>query len=374
MITAIDGIERVPLNSLKRYLIASGWRVRTLLSGNEIFSFGEDDGIEIVLPETETSPGISERLANAVTTLSALEERSFEEVIGAIRAISYDLVRSRLPNAIIRHDTIKLGTAEDFIRGMTKILAASAHGELHDVPYFIRPNLIAQRYAEDCLFGHTFRGSFGFTVESPVGPNTVELISDEAAAPPLERRAIRRLARGLRIIEGAISREEPEEIVKGYKDGLNANACEELAALIEPPGIGEVKFEIVFSREWGFPADLGPAPTIDIPQRVGFDVLEAAAKALRVVNYDKVRTIVGMVRTLHSMENPSDLFRITGSQDVVVEWLSEDFGRKNVRVPLGPVEYLQAVEAHKEGRAISVEGELERTGRQWRLDNPRNFS
>jgi hypothetical protein len=57
-----------------------------------------------------------------------------------------------------------------------------------------------------------------------------------------------------------------------------------------------------------------------------------------------------------------------------VEWLSEDFGRKNVRVPLGPVEYLQAVEAHKEGRAISVEGELERTGRQWRLDNPRNFS
>jgi hypothetical protein len=113
---------------------------------------------------------------------------------------------------------------------------------------------------------------------------------------------------------------------------------------------------------------------MEIRQRGGLEVIKEAAKALRIVDEDKVRTVVGKVRTLHSMENPSDLFSISGTQDVVVEWDSDEFGRRNVRVPLGPEEYLRAVEAHKQGRAVSITGELQQRARQWRLENPRDFS
>ena len=192
-------------------------------------------------------------------------------------------------------------------------------------------------------------------------------------APPLERRAIHRLARGLRTIETAIQEGDPSKIVQGYKAGLNANACEEIAAIVEVTNVGDVKFEIVFSPEWGIPPEFISKSDFEIDRERGVDIIKSAARELRVVNYEKMRTIIGKIRTLHSMEIPSDLFSITGSQDVVVEWLSEEFGRKNVWVSLDPEEYLQAVEAHKAGRDVSVTGELEQAGR-WRLENPRNFT
>jgi hypothetical protein len=365
------GIESVPLGSLKRYLTASGWRRRVLPSGAELFTLTDDEEIEIILPATSRARDVLERLTDALATMRALDGRSFEEVVAAIRAVSYDLVRSRLPDTAIRHDTIKLGAADEFIKRMTKVLAASAHGELHVGPYFERISSTATTYATECRFGHTFRGSFGFTVESPVGPKTVD-VGEIAPAPPLERRSILRLARGLRIIEEAIKRDDPKEIVQSYDRGLNANACEDLAAMVETPHVGEITFEISFSPEWGVPEDVGTRPSARIAKARGLEVIREAAKALRTVNYEKRRTIVGKVRTLHSMEEtPAELFTISGLQDIMVEWDSEDFGKRLVRVSLGPEEYLRAMEAHKAGQTISVFGELER--RPLRLENARDF-
>jgi hypothetical protein len=364
-------IDRVPLSSLKRYLTATRWHHRVLPSGLELFSDSRNQ-VEIVLPAKSDSPDIRLRLQGAIATLMSIYRQSVDEVISAIRAISYDLVLSRLPSSAIRNDTIRLSVAEEFVRRMTRILASSAHAELHPAPYFLRIDSTAQRYADECRFGHTFRGSFGFTVESPVGPNSGEVPTEEAPAPPLERRAIRRLARGLKIIESAIAEGDPSVIVGQYRSGLNANACDDLAELVERTNIGEVKFEIVFSPEWGVPGDLSSKLDFEIGKARGIEIIREAAKGLRVVNEDKITTIEGKVRTLHSMENPSDLFSITGLQDVMIEWNSEEFGRRNVRVALGPQEYLQAVEAHKAGRDVSVTGELEQ-GARLRLENPREF-
>ncbi|MGW9820180.1 hypothetical protein [Methylorubrum extorquens] len=370
-----DDIERVPLGSLKRYLATAGWRRDTLRSGLELYSLGPaSDEIEIVLPGTSRARDALVRIAQAVHTLTALEGRDPAEIIAAIRAISYDLIKSRLPDSVIRHDTIKLGTAEEFIRRMARLLAASAHAELHASAYFTRVDGVAQRYADECRFGHTFRGSFGFTVESPVGPNTIEPGAAAPEAPPLERRTVHRLARGLRVIEGAIAREDPSEIVRGYEAGLNANACDELAALVEVPHAGEVMIEIVFSREWGIPEDVGQAPVFEIRHARSAEIMREAAKALRHSDEERRRTIVGKIRTLHSMENPSDLFSISGTQDVIVEWDSDEHGMIRVRVSLPPEEYLQAVDAHKTGRMVSIHGELKPPGRFWRLENPRDFT
>lgn len=367
----VDGIELIPLSSLKRYLIAYGWRRRVLPNGNELFSFAEDAEIELVLPETSRARDIQSRIVDAVTTLTALEGRTVEEISAAIRSVSYDLVRSRLPDGAIRHDTIRLDVAEEFVKRMAKVLAASAHNELHVGPYAQRLSATAVEYANECRFGHTFRGSFGFTVESYVGPKSVE-VGEIHPAPPLARRAVLRFARGLTIVQDAIAHEEPSEIVRAYDRGLNANAVEDLAAMVELPQVGEIAFDIAFSPEWGVPEDVRTGNSTRIGQARGLEVLREAAKELRVVNYEKRQTIVGKIRTLHSMETPADLYTIEGLQDIFVEWDSPDFGKRTVMVGLGPEEYLNAVTAHTEGRMISVFGELEK-GRRWRLENAREF-
>lgn len=366
-----ESVERVPLGSLKRYLNATGWRKYVEARGLEVFAFIEDKDIEIVLPISSRARDTMARLVDALTTLTALERRSVHEVVADIRAVNYDLLLSRLPEAAIRHDTIRLGAAEEFIKHMPKMLAAVAHGELHVGPYFERVSSTATAYASGCRFGHTFRGSFGFTVESQVGPQTLAP-GEIAAAPPLGRRAILRLARGLDIIKSAIDDDAPAKIVSSYNKGLNANACEELAAIVEVPQIGEVTFDIVFSPEWGVPADVAKRHSTKIGQLQALDVIKEAAKGLRAVNYEKRRIITGKIRTLHSMEDtPADLFTISGLQNIIVEWESDDFGKRLVRVSLGPEDYLQAMEAHKAGRSISVFGELE--ARPWRLENSRDF-
>lgn len=379
MTAPVDIIEGVPLGSLKRYLARTGWKRSVLRDGAVLFAKGDGDEVEIFLPGTQQVRDLREKLASALVTLTDMEQRPFESVAAAIRVISYDLVRSRLPEAAIRQDTIRLGTAEAFIKRMHGTLEAVAHGEMHVGPFFQRVSSVAQRYADDCRFGHTFRGSFGFTVESPCGSRTLDdgeletlALGGELGALPLERRAVQRLARGLRTVEAAIKREDPAMIAQGYQTGLNANAVEELTALVSEPQVSEVHFQILFSPEWGVPPDLGDAPAVTLSQARGVPVLQEAAKVLRAVDYERRRTIVGRVRTLHSMDTPADLYSISGLQDVIVEWSSEEFGTRNVRVSLGPEEYLQAVEAHTEGRLISVFGELDRT-QQWRLENARDF-
>ena len=89
--------------------------------------------------------------------------------------------------------------------------------------------------------------------------------------------------------------------MKAYDCGLNANACEDLAAMVETPQVGEIKFDIAFSPEWGVPEDIGGRPTATIGQARGLEVIREAAKGLRVINYEKQRLIVGKVRTLHSI-------------------------------------------------------------------------
>ena len=64
-------------------------------------------------------------------------------------------------------------------------------------------------------------------------------------------------------MEDAIDHEDPSKIVKAYDRGLNANACEDLAAMVETPQVGEIKFDIAFSLEWGVPQDVGARSTAD---------------------------------------------------------------------------------------------------------------
>lgn len=367
----VDGIALISLGSLKRYLAATGWRRRRLPNGNDLFSFVLDEDIEIVLPETSKSRDSSSRVFDAVKTLTGLERRTVEQVAAAIRSISYDLVRSRLPDSAIRHDTIRLDVAEEFVRRMTRVLAASAHAELHHRPYAERLSTIATDYAKGCRFGHTFRGSFGFTIESQVGPKSENVGQFEPTAP-LERLAVVRLTRGLAIVQDAIIDGEPSDIVKSYDRGLNANAIEDLAAMVELPQVGEITFNISFSPEWGVPEDVKARLAARIGKAHGLEVLREAARKLRVVNYEKRQTIVGKIRTLHSMETPAELFTISGLQDIFVEWDSPELGKRTVMVSLGPEDYLEAVKAHTEGRMISVFGELEK-GRRWQLENARDF-
>jgi hypothetical protein len=82
----------------------------------------------------------------------------------------------------------------------------------------------------------------------------------------------------------------------------------------------------------------------------------------------------GRVVRLQNQTDPTDLSSQTGEHEIMVLWASRDFGDIQVRVNLTPADYLTAVNAHGAGRPVWISGALTKTGRQWFLSEPHNFT
>jgi len=366
----------VSVAHLRRYLQVHGWNSRDFAEGRLALytlpaTFEGDSDIEVVLP-TSDRKGFEQDIRAALRTLSQLVDRSIEQIVSDIRALGFDIIRSRVPDEYVREDSIELRVAAEFLEGMKTLLATTATAELK--PFRFNPRMLPKgaEYASRCRFGHTFHGSFGFIVESPLEMNREPQIFESAQSPPFERQVVQRLMRGLLSIPTAMSKEDPSFISQSYETGLNANMCDALGDLIEETGIARFKIGVTLSPEWKPVEDMENIPELTMELR-HVELLREAAKTLRRDEESTWQTIVGRVQKLEAEGNPADLLHNEERREVQVHWDSPD-GLVKVRVVLGPEDYLAAVDAHKAGHPIRVKGLLTHPGRNWILQNPSDFS
>jgi hypothetical protein len=154
------GPGAVPLEMLRRYLVATGWHVRSsaqdsapldnpaakaLLESRagggrnfEVFVSDVSDltGIELVVPNSIRSSEYSSQVARVIDAISAVEDRAELDVARAIREVAFDVVRSRIPDAMVVDDSIRLEMAQSFVLGIRGVLAAAANTELDPQAYF----------------------------------------------------------------------------------------------------------------------------------------------------------------------------------------------------------------------------------------------
>jgi hypothetical protein len=267
--------EAVPLGLLRRYLAAHGWRRgsdarrpmpselvqnQTIMEAFllarpggrrnfDIYVLSEDglEDAELVLPREQTASDYLRRIEGVIRTLSDIEGRNPEEVITDVRMIGYDVVRSRIPNAMIHDDTIHLAVAANFITGIKGLLAAAATTEMKPTPFYKRVRTAASEYADRCKFGHTFRGSFGFTIESLIVPNVEPTLPQIDQPAPFERRVVQRLAHAVRAVCQAIKSDNQASLVADVSAGFSANAYEQFADLVESTSSSEIIFRFSFS-------------------------------------------------------------------------------------------------------------------------------
>ena len=386
--------EIVSLGLLRRYLEIHGWRLAEGLkppfsetrvdeklrelfgdraSGSRgvdvyILSASDQQSVELLVPRNRTVRDFEVRMEGAIETLSQVEDTTPERVIAAIRSIGMDVVRSHIPSQFVINDSIRLEQANIYVRCMKELLAATGTTELRPLPFFGRLSKKAQEYSDNCRFGHTYRGSFGFTIESPLSPNTEEPLFGEPV-PPFERRVVERLAIGIRQISEAVASDDITPVVKGFLTGFGANACDRFATLIHDTAYSGMSFIFSFSSEWLPPKDLDPSFEFYVgPQHV-----EAAREAARALYGDAVERptqVHGTVVRLQNEADPTDLSPQTGEGEISVLFSSEDYGDIHLRVSLTPPEYLKAVEAHRLGRKIRINGTLVHKGRFWYLLKP----
>jgi hypothetical protein len=274
-------------------------------------------------------------------------------------------------------ESIALRLASKQVQQLKRLVEYSASSEQDPRPHFNIPLSIARRMVSHYRFGHTFAGSFGFTVESPL-IGSPYIYRQEALLPdteevvllPTERRVMERIVRGLMTAREATAERDLSLLVKGYSDGFNANMCEAIVALSKNRTM-PIEYNVLWSPK------LTPSEDVKVPgdillREMGYLYLEEAARELKGLEPEQV-TVIGPVKGLSSRDDPLGSRRTPRS--IVVRWTNRPEGRPvDVIVVLDSREdYVEAHEAHLSWTPIQVSGTIERVGNVWRLSGPHDF-
>lgn len=93
-------------------------------------------------------------------------------------------------------------------------------------------------------------------------------------------------------------------------------------------------------------------------------VLQHVSEQLKIVK-PYADEIVGSVINLHCVNNPNNN---DSRRSVALKVLHRDYGPIEVKMTLGHDWYLQAIDAHTDGRQIIAQGQLQRNGNSWSIE------
>ncbi|QHN03807.1 hypothetical protein FTO74_10800 [Granulicella sp. WH15] len=375
----------LPADLIRAYLESTGWRLQQNLElpalGAEpkllakrwgaakkydVFYSGLQNPVELIIPRDPQTSDYQQRVQDVLRTLEAVEDRSRHDIATEILFINFDLLKSAIPNSYLTYDAIPLQSAVEHVGNLQELLASSATTQISPKAFYGRVRKAAVEYSERCLFGHTFKGSFGFTVQSPLLIETSQTKLFELDVP-FERKVLARLVNGLESIREA-QKENNLDVALNPESGLSANGFDVLAKLIEEAG-GQVSLEVAFSRRWQRQTETARVESFEFSSQT-IEVSREAADKLRATYKPVLKTVVGRVINLRNTTDPSRLMQLAKSRDVVIDFEDEDLGDIKVKVTLNASDYLRAVEAHKVGQRIAVDGLLERSGLRYMIQNP----
>ena len=364
-------LHNIELKDVSRYLRKRGWNHCAHKNPKLLLFQGPNDDsghpLQIVLPQRLDFVDSILRLTEAINTLALIEDRSSSDIIHSIIGLDRDTLFARVVNGL---GPVQLSFYQgvEINQELRGLMSFAACAERNPRPYFEKAANVGREYVEKCVFGHTFPGSFGFTIDSPVSPN---LVSDEV--PPFERRVIERLIRGLSRAQESILTGDIESLTQKFQDGFNANMYERLVALLTNAGEFTLEFRVNWSPECPVSSDVSHIRAVAMGRNLCND-LEAVARSLRSPKARKPVTIQGRVVQLRSESASED---VTGDADEYVVTVHGQKGSEfdgNVRLFLSPEDYRVACDAHRDRKIVQATGLLEKADQKWTLASPKNFA
>jgi hypothetical protein len=362
-------ISSLNISDITPYLKKTGWR---LVSKSPYLVFegvNDDEGkpIQIVLPKGKDQTDIQLRIAETINLLSAIENRSPYEVIRAIKGINKDIVFF-----IPKTYKISLEKAKSYINKIKQYYNYSASVEAEPCKSFVKSNKKGKEFVEkNCFFGHTFNGSFGFTIETELLPRSQSAL-DGREMPPFERRVVERLVRGIKFAHESEMEGSPDILIKNYESGLNSNMCDVLSDIIEEFKDIDTEFGVSWSPSYEPEESLK-----NINIRLNSNAqkyLKSASKSLCGAAESQKVTLWGKIIEL---KRPfSEDYEEEGDEILVEEnhiILRDEDSEKNVHITLKESDYKLACDAHKDKKMVSIQGTLEKEIMFWVLRNPYNF-
>jgi hypothetical protein len=337
------------------------------------------DDLEIVLPSSDSARDLGLYIRNGVELLGAILDQSPETVALRIAFVDSDLLSIKNLESG-EHNSIALKLAAQQIKQIRQLVELSAQTERNPKPYFSTMPAGQGKILEHYRFGHTFAGSFGFRIESPVTTtpytfdptlfNTNEFVDEQVVVAPFARRVMERMARGLVSTDRARISRDISPLVDHYASGFNANMCMAIIGMSDKRQI-PLEYSVVWSPKLKPLPELAQFSSVQLNQS-SYQLLQDAVEVLKETEPEYIR-IRGMVTELSSADDPraeGDITRL-----VVVRWNNRPGNARPVKVivPVSRTEYQLALDAHRNWNTVEVTGRVEQIGANWRLFDTSRF-
>lgn len=381
-----EDIGTIPIGDFRRFLHQNDWeivphpndRIQVFKQKGESAKYNS-----LLLPASEDLVDGTLIVSEAIKILSDILGLSGKALIQKISGSVRDVLRARLFQLVGSENSLPLDIASKVITNLQQFIGCSAYTEYDPRPAFDRVGNASKEFIHHCQFGHTFQGSFGITIESPIEVQTTippnsppilpALIDFQPPIIPFERKVFERIAIGFNVLRSSMETDSLEPLLKSYKTGLNANMCRALCQTYE--AVDERRIEYDFSWSTGLPTDLDldwKPMTFD---GRAFELSNAAAIELQRTEEtpEAPALIKGKVFELKSEIPPGLDERQEYEHVITMLWKRENGGEVNLRIPLPPTQYIRACDAHKYGQDVSIYGIPEKSGMYWILTKGQRF-
>jgi hypothetical protein len=380
IITKQPLIERLRLQELVSYLRLSNWleadRSKKWLVFSGVLDVAQKH-IEIVLPRDDIASDTNVYITSAVNTLSALAKESIERTVKRVKNFDRDVLNVRnLEVSTSESDSIPLQLASEQVYELKQLVSYSASSEYDPRPHFEKALAIGNNMVEHYRFGHTFAGSFGFTIEAPITSTIVtyhrlfkeEDQDEDVTELPLERRVMERIVRGLISAQQATQQDSARALIDSYTTGFNSRMCDAIVKMSKNKTM-PIEYDVLWSPKLTPSEDIRDIGPIQTAGR-NYTYLEQAASVLKRLEPSH-ETITGVVIALSSKDDP---VRVSDAERaVVIEWRDRPGRPRMLIVRLNPEDYVAAHQAHINWYTVKVSGIVVPTSKIWKLSEAHNF-
>jgi hypothetical protein len=368
-------LEALTPEDIQFYLERSGWEKIDDENRKFILYKTAFDGtyVEILLPKSKSSIDFFRRTEEIIHTLSNLNNIEPTKTIQQIYAYDRDFINLRILNRNVARNTVPLFLANRVLVSLSKLLKFAAAQTEETRGYYLRATEKALAYTDGLRFGHTFEGSFGFTVESPLNVQSIG-IPEIGISAPFERQVVDRVFEGLEIVEKATNSGSSSIIVDNIVNGFNANMCDAIVEISEEIEAVEVAYNFAWSPIVPVSSPIKAAKIFVLTSGT-YRILEDAARQLKDSIDELDTTIVGSVTILKAP--PGFLVHEESVRTVTITGKTENGTglQVNITTNLKTDDYQLACDAHRDGKYVKLEGHIFRGAtRRWEIRDYINFS
>lgn len=371
----------IDLDLLRLYLEKNGWiKNQSNYEALDIYVENTDvNPFEIVLPKTSSFNKAEYYINDAVNILSIVLDESNERVSKIIRSLDHDLHNFKMETP---RDSINLDILENLIRSSKNTIHDAIQIE-HSKQYYKstpkerkiipNPTLKALDYIKSCRFPHTWHGSFGLTIETPLELQSMGLLNEEGLPETVGRKATYLIYKGLKIFNESVSLNSTDYVFDNFPNLSELQIFKSYNNLLESIGNNSLEFSL----------NLSPSIQNDRFREANNSKLKIDSKVLykieRTTNYSKFDevtkkiTFMGFPEAMRSereslLEESEDAER-----KVIVKGTSKEINISSINLKLSLDDYKKALQAQQEARYVIIKCSAKKIKKGWEIISVESF-